>query len=38
VAETLEVELRAPADWLNLESIAVERDGKFARHLAAAIR
>jgi hypothetical protein len=30
--------LRTPADWPNLESIAVERGGKFARHLAATIR
>jgi hypothetical protein len=32
------VELRVLADWLNLESMAVEPSGKFARHLAAAIR
>jgi hypothetical protein len=30
--------LRVLADWLNLDVIAVERNGKFARQLAAAIR
>jgi uncharacterized protein YcaQ len=38
VAEALAVELRVLADWLNLDVIAVERNGKFARQLAAAIR
>jgi hypothetical protein len=38
VAESLAAELRMLADWLNLETIAVEGRDKFARQLAAAIR
>jgi len=38
VAEALAAELRVLAEWLNFESIAVERHARFARQLATAIR
>ncbi len=37
VAEALASELKSIANWLDLESVAVERRGDLARHLVAAI-
>ena len=38
VSAALAAELRTLADWLGLDSIAVERRGNFARPLIAAMR